>query len=178
MELHYSISENDYVAFNLNYFRNNALVQRSILLTRVAAAALCLLGGTALMAWVKLLTPISVAVYVALAVALFFLIPKYMENKTASNVKKILQKANNKNLCGAKTLTVNESKIRLVGENEDTTYKLEGVHRIATDAAHFYLFVHEMNALIIPFTAFQTETQRTDFYRCVTTHIKDDALKC
>ena len=36
MELHYDITKQDYIDFNLNYYTNNAVVQRSIL-TRWAA---------------------------------------------------------------------------------------------------------------------------------------------
>lgn len=71
MELHYDIQKQDYIDFNLNYFVNNAVVQRSILITRIATAVIVLLGGTALMYWVKGLSVLSVLVYVALAAICF-----------------------------------------------------------------------------------------------------------
>lgn len=52
MELHYDITKQDYIDFNLNYYVNNAVVQRSILMTRIMTAVLVLAGGTALMYFV------------------------------------------------------------------------------------------------------------------------------
>lgn len=178
MELHYDITKQDYIDFNLNYFTNNAVVQRSILITRVATAAIVVLGGTMLMYWLHALNAFSVAVYLALAAACFFGMPWYMKRKMIKNVDRILQRANNKQLCGPKTLTLREEEFELAGENEDTVYQYEAVQRTATDANHFYIFVDEFSAIIVPFSAFVDEQQKTAFYDRITTHIKDEALKC
>ena len=49
MELHYDITKQDFIDFNLNYYNNNAIVQRSIRTMRIATAAIVILGGSALM---------------------------------------------------------------------------------------------------------------------------------
>ena len=130
MELHYEITKQDYIDFSLNYFENNAMVQRSILITRIATAALVVLGGTALMYWVKGLSVLSVLVYLALAALCFFGTPWYMKRKVVKNTARILNNARNKQLCGPKTLTLGEE-IDLKGENEHTTYAYTAVQRTA-----------------------------------------------
>ena len=40
MELHYDITKQDFIDFNLNYYNNNAIVQRSIRTMRIATAAI------------------------------------------------------------------------------------------------------------------------------------------
>ena len=177
MELHYDITKDDYIAFNLNYFNNNALVQRSIKLTRIATAAIVLLGGTALMYWLKALNVLSVAAYVALAAVCFFGTPWYMRRKVIKNVDRILARANNKSACGEKTMLLRGDEFELRGENEDTVYRYEAVRRTATDDGHYYIFVDEFSALIVPFSAFADETQKQDFYGRMTAHIEDEALK-
>ena len=72
MELHYDITKQDFIDFNLNYYNNNAIVQRSIRTMRIATAAIVLLGGSALLYWLHTLTPVSIAVYVALAAVCFW----------------------------------------------------------------------------------------------------------
>ena len=57
MELHYDITKQDFIDFNLNYYNNNAIVQRSIRTMRIATAAIVILGGSALMYWLHTLTP-------------------------------------------------------------------------------------------------------------------------
>lgn len=178
MELHYDITKQDYIDFNLNYFVNNAMVQRSILMTRIATAVLVIVGGTVLMYWVKGLSVLSVAVYLALAALCFFGTPWYMKRKVVKNTERILRNANNKQLCGPKTLTLREDEFELFGENEDTVYKYEAVQRTATDAGHYYIFVDEFSAVIVPFSAFADEEQKKEFYKRITAHIEDEALKC
>ena len=53
MELHYDITKQDFIDFNLNYYNNNAIVQRSIRTMRIATAAIVILGGSALMYWLR-----------------------------------------------------------------------------------------------------------------------------
>lgn len=178
MELHYDIQKQDYIDFNLNYFNNNAVVQRSMLVTRIATAAIVVLGGTALMYWVKGLGVVSVIVYLALAALCFFGTPWYMRRKVVKNTERILRNANNKQLCGPKTLTLREDEFELTGENEDTVYQYEAVQRTATDAGHYYIFVDEFSAVIVPFSAFVDEAHKREFYQRITAKIEDEALKC
>ncbi len=177
MELHYDITRQDYIDFNLNYYNNNAVIQRSIKMTRVGTAALVLVGGTLLMYWLKAINAVSVAVYVALAAVCFFGTPWYMRRKVVKNVDRILSRANNKQVCGAKTLTLRDTEFELTGENEDTVYQYEAVQRTASDDKHYYIFVDEFSAVIVPFSAFESETQKQEFYTRVTACIKDEALK-
>lgn len=178
MELHYDITKQDYIDFNLNYYVNNAVVQRSILITRIATAVIVILGGTALMYWVKGLSVFSVLVYLALAAVCFFGTPWYMKRKVIKNTERILRNARNKQLCGPKTLTLGEDSFKLKGENEDTTYQYEAVQRTASDEGHYYIFVDEFSAIIVPFSAFADASQKQEFYDRITVHIEDEALKC
>lgn len=177
MELQYDITHQDYIDFNLNYFENNAVVQRSVKITRVATAFLVVLGGTLLMYWLKALNVVSVAVYVALAALCFFGTPWYMRRKIVKNVDRILKNAKNKTICGKKTMILRETDFELKGESEDTTYQYEAVCRTASDAGHYYIFVDEFSALIVPFAAFRDEAQKSEFYARISACIKDEALK-
>ena len=100
MEFKYSVSKQDYIDFNLNYFNNNAVVQRSIWMMRVATAVIVIIGGSVLMYWLHALTLVSGLVYLALAAVCFFGTPWYMRRKVVKNTERILKNANNKQLCG------------------------------------------------------------------------------
>ena len=65
LEFKYSVSKQDYIDFNLNYFNNNAVVQRSIWMMRVATAVIVIIGGSVLMYWLHALTLVSGLVYLA-----------------------------------------------------------------------------------------------------------------
>ena len=123
MEFKYSVSKQDYIDFNLNYFNNNAVVQRSIWMMRVATAVIVIIGGSVLMYWLHALTLVSGLVYLALAAVCFFGTPWYMRRKVVKNTERILKNANNKQLCGPKTLTLRDEDFELKGENEDSVYQ-------------------------------------------------------
>lgn len=178
MELHYTITRQDYIDFNLDYFTKNVVVQRSLRMTRCATAAIVLLGGTALMYWLKAISPLSITVYILLALACFFGTPWYARRKVIKNMDRILKRANNQQLCGEKTFILREHEFELKGEKEDTVYQYEAVQRTSTDAGHYYIFVDEFSALIVPFTAFADQAQQQLFYDRITAHIQDEALKC
>jgi len=178
MELSYQITEQDYVDFNLDYFNKNAAAQRSVMITRWATALLVISGGTALLYLLHSLRLVPFLMYMALAIVCFFATPWYMKRKIVKNMKRILQKANNKKICGEKTLYLRENEFELTGENEDTVYRYEAVQRTSTDENHYYIFVDTFSALIIPFSAFSNEEQKQEFYRRITAHITDEALKC
>ena len=127
MEFKYSVSKQDYIDFNLNYFNNNAVVQRSIWMMRVATAVIVIIGGSVLMYWLHALTLVSGLVYLALAAVCFFGTPWYMRRKVVKNTERILKNANNKQLCGPKTLTLRDEDFELKGENEDSVYRYDAV---------------------------------------------------
>ena len=89
LEFKYSVSKQDYIDFNLNYFNNNAVVQRSIWMMRVATAVIVIIGGSVLMYWLHALTLVSGLVYLALAAVCFFGTPWYMRRKVVKNTERI-----------------------------------------------------------------------------------------
>ncbi len=178
MELNYNITKQDYVDLNLDYFNKNAMVQKSVTMLRIACVIIVLLGGTTLMFLLKSLTPVSVTAYALLAAVCFFLTPWYSKRKVVKNVDRILARSNNKQLCGEKTFILSDTGFELKGENEDTKYKYESVKRTSTDANHYFIFVDDYSALIIPFSAFKDDKQKEEFYSKITANIKDEALKC
>lgn len=171
MELHYEITQQDFVDFNLYYFDHTPAVQRSIFISRVAIAAIVIIGGSLLMALLGSLSLIPLMGYLVLAAVFFFGIPWYMRRKAGKNAGRILREAENKHLCGPKTFILHEDKFELKGENEDTSYPYETVQRIVEDENHYYIFIGDRSGLIIPFAAFANKDQKADFYGRMTAHM-------
>lgn len=171
MELHYNITQQDFVDFNLYYFDHNASVQRSIMITRVATAAIVIVGGAVLMALLGSLSLVPVIVYLVLAALFFFGTPWYMRRKVIKNTGRILRDAQNKQLCGPKTFLLHKDEFQLKGGNEDTSYPYEIVQRIVEDENHYYIFIGDRSGLIIPFSAFKDKDQKADFYGRMTAHM-------
>ena len=104
--------------------------------------------------------------------------PWYMRRKVVKNTERILKNANNKQLCGPKTLTLRDEDFELKGENEDSVYRYDAVQRTASDDRHYFIFVDEFSAIIVPFEAFSSMDDQRAFYERITKNISDPALKC
>ena len=88
------------------------------------------------------------------------------------------QKREEQRLCGPKTLILRDDDFELRGENEDTVYQYDAVQRTASDDKHYFIFVDEFSAIIVPFEAFGSMDEQRSFYERITKNITDPALKC
>ena len=86
-----------------------------------------------------------------------------MRRKVVKNTERILKNANNKQLCGPKTLTLRDEDFELKGENEDSVYRYDAVQRTASDDRHYFIFVDEFSAIIVPFEAFSSMDDQRAF---------------
>ncbi len=163
MELTYEITAEDFIAFNLNFLRVNPRAKRNITKGRIQGAVLILFAGILFGTLSNRTSPLWYLLFAACAIAYFFLIPKYFTSRIPGNVRKMLKNSSN-TICGRKTLFLEDSHLRLVGEKEDNAYPYERVQKIIKDAAQYYIYVGEMEALIIPFSAFENEEAKMFFY--------------
>lgn len=177
MELHYQITEQDFIAFNQYYFDHNKAVQRSIMITRVVTAAIVIIGGAILMALLGSLSLIPVIGYLLLAAVFFFGTPWYMRRKIGKKASRLLRDPENRYLCGSKTFLLHENEFELKGENEDTSYPYETVQRIEQDDNHYYIFIGARSGLIVPFSAFANKDEQSDFYGRMSAHLPEARLE-
>ncbi len=163
MELTYEITAEDFIAFNLNVLRVNPRAKRNITKGRIQGAVLILFAGILFGSLSNQASPLWYLVFVACAIAYFLWIPKYFASRIPGNVRKMLKNSSNK-ICGQKTLFLEDTHLRLVGEQEDNSYPYERIQQIIKDTAQYYIYIGEMEALIIPFSAFENEEAKMFFY--------------
>lgn len=165
MEITYKVEPDDFVAFNLSYIQGSPVMRANIRNTRLISAGIVLVGGCILMQMLGLLSPLSVAAYAALAVAVFFAVPYLMKRRVRKGVLRLLARPQNRNICSEKTLTLAESELTLVGGGEDSRYEYSAVERVTEDAEHYFIYVGAMAALIVPFRAFAGGEEKAAFYK-------------
>lgn len=165
MELQYNITEQDFVDYNIYFIEHDVLTQKTIRKLSLMLAGLVVLGGTALMYVVDSLTPVSVAVYLLLAVVCFFYAPVWFKRKARKNVHRTIQHAVNKHICGPKTLKLTEQGVQLVGESEDSLHPYTAFKRIETAQNQVYLYLDDISALIVPNNAFEQDADRLAFVK-------------
>lgn len=162
MEISYEMTLEDYVAFNMHYMRTSPASKRNILKARIQGVVLILAaGGICGYLYGGYSVPL-VAAFVVAAALFAVLIPRTIARQVKNNVKKALQKAGSI-ACGPKTLSLEETQLRLCGGGEDSAYDYAAVQDIVEDTEHYYLFVGSMEALIVPYSAFADAGARHAF---------------
>lgn len=172
MQLKYTVTEQDFVDYNMDFVDNDKGTQQMIHRTQLMMVLLVIAGGTALMFMMNSLSAVSIAVYLALAVGLYFYLPMEFKRKVRKNVHRTICNSNNKEICGEKTLTITEDSVNLKGENEDSTYTFEAFDRVAVGARQLFLHLDDITALIVPNTAFADDAERRAFVESFEEHIQ------
>lgn len=177
MELHYEITEQDFVDYNLYFIAHDAMTQKTIRRMSTLTAALVLVGGTALMYLLDTLSPVSVGMYVVLAAVCFFGCPAWFTHKARKNVHRTIERASNRHICGPKTLRLTDTGVQLVGESEDSSYPYAAFQRVITAEKQVYLYLDDLSALIVPRCAFPDEEARRTFVRMLEGRITEAKMK-
>ena len=177
MELHYEITEQDFVDYNLYFIAHDAMTQKTIRRMSTLTAVLVLVGGTALMYLLDTLSPVSVGMYVVLAAVCFFGCPVWFTHKARKNVHRTIERASNRHICGPKTLRLTDTGVQLVGESEDSSYPYAAFQRVITAEKQVYLYLDDLSALIVPQRAFPDEEARRTFVRMLEGRITEAKMK-
>lgn len=175
MQYTYNIEPADFVALNIHFAANDPVIQKSFKKLRTGATMFVFFGGLILMLTLNMFTPVAVAVYGALAIMVYWGLPRVFKSNMKKNVERTLRSAANKSICGEKTFTMDEDTCNLKGENEDTSYPYSAFSRVVEDVNHYYLFLDDVSALIIPFRAFENGQERQAFITAIREKI--DAAK-
>lgn len=163
MELQYEIQEQDFIDYNMYFIDHDPLIQKTMRKLSIMMAGLVLVGGMALMYVFDALSVLSIVVYLALAGACFFIGPAWFKRSARKNVRRTIQRAVNKHICGTKTLRLLENGVQLVGESEDTLHPYEAFKRVVAAQNQVYLYLDDLSALIVPNTAFLGDDHKQEF---------------
>lgn len=163
MELQYEIKEQDFIDYNMYFIDHDALMQKTIRKLSIIMAGLVLVGGMALMYVFDRLSVISIAVYAVVAATCFFLAPAWFKRSARKNVRRTIQRAVNKHICGAKTLRLLDDGVQMIGESEDSMYPYHAFKRVVCATNQVYLYLDDLSALIVPNTAFSGDGEKQKF---------------
>lgn len=160
MELHYSISENDYIQFNIFHYENSKTTKRLRLFLGILVPLLFVLLGFIM---VKRLDFFPFLLAVIFALVWFGSGGKTYKKILSFNIKKLMQEGKSNEFIGERTLSLLEEKILTVETYHTTESSYDSIQRIESDSERLYIYTGAISAFIIPFSAFDSETQKQEF---------------
>lgn len=161
MRLHYTVTEADYLEFNVYHVRHSPGYKRTLLSLALLAPAL-IIAFTA-MAMTFFTIPLLVWGVVAAAVCLYWVatMERRLDNLVKRHVRKLTAKINE--FTGDYTLELLEDGLVYIGHGQLNKLAYSRISRVAEDRGGLYLLLGAVSAIIIPASAFASSEEKDGF---------------
>lgn len=162
MKLYFNFTEEQYIDFNMHYYKTSKVIQKSILKSRILGPVLFMVipfvmpKPSGLAAYIQFIVPAIISVL------WFFFIPKYSKSRYSKAVKKMLRERDN-SIFGKKELLLSDENILIKGEFQETKTDFSSIIDIQESDKAIYLFIAAASAIIIPNEAFESQAQKQEF---------------
>lgn len=105
----------------------------------------------------------TAAIFGVTSVAWYFIYPKRIEMNLKKQVMQRFSEGQNKDLLAENDMTVNEKEIIRVTDYKTTNIKWKTINKIEITKKHIFIFDSAISAIIIPMTAFESESNKKEF---------------
>lgn len=167
MQIEYTLTEQDFIAFNLHDAKHSKMVKRSLFLQCYIIAIIFfavplssfLLGPSG-----QVYTELPVIFLLAGIIWIVFY-PAYFYKHIERNIKKMLWEGSYKNLFGKHKVQIADEGIIEINNGGETKRNWKGIEKIEENEAYIFIYVSSMSANIVPKHAFVHENSRSEFMR-------------
>lgn len=162
MDLHYSLTQEDYTAFNLYHYQNDKALGPQTSRIGIWIMAIVLV----IMLYIfKAPTMAALLVSAIVMIVWFVLAPKVYRLQVTRRLEKQIQQGTFTPLIGQRTLTLLDKGLTLTNPQQTREYDYSQILAIKKDDQRLYLYTGAESALIVPFSAFANEEQRQAFVK-------------
>lgn len=150
MNIHYQLTEEDFIQFNLFHLQNSKVGKRSLRLQQFISPVI-FIGAAFLLSMYSNLSFIPLLIgfgLVSIGWMLFF--PKYYVSLIRRNVRKMFREGRNDGLLGERQMILSDEGIVDRSKNGETTLTWRAIEKMAEDETHIYLYNSSVSAYILP----------------------------
>ncbi|PID20476.1 hypothetical protein CSV61_14500 [Sporosarcina sp. P3] len=150
MEIHYDLTEQDVVAFNLYHVKNSKVGKNSLQWQRYISPLIFLLFAYFLTVFTDMAKGPLFATFGLTSILWVIFYPKYFYYHITRQVSKMLKGGKNEGLVGEHSMKMN--KVGIVDQTSvgETKVQWSGVKQLIEDADYFYIYTSTVSAYIIP----------------------------
>lgn len=173
MRIVYSLTEQDYLEFNLYHFKHSPSMRRSLNLQRygiplfILAFSFLIDKFDEIPLWAWLIT----SIIIALLWVIYY--PKYFKNQIIKSVTKMVREGKNSNLLGRHALELSEYGLTEITENSETKTGWSGIAKFVYNTDYLYIYINSIAAHIIPTSAFESAMHKDEFVYIIEKNIKN-----
>lgn len=153
MEYHYTLTKDDYVAFNMHHAQHSERVQKVLRVQRWMS--LIFLFIPLLVSWIEGEFLVGMfAAFVLLAVLWFLFYPKYFYGSIKKNIIKVMNEEGNSSLTGEHTIMVTEDGLVEKSSKGEVKTPWSSITQIRETDEHIFILVSAMSGYVIPINTF------------------------
>lgn len=163
MEINYTLSQDDYINFNIYHGKNSKSIKRNLNLQRFATPLLFFVF--AFIANLKSDIPLWywLVIFSVIYVIWTIFYPKYYFYTVKKGVSKMINEGKNEDLIGNKTLKLRDDHILSISDNSESKVKWNTVERYVETDRYIFIYISAVSAYIIPKEDFDSEEKKDKF---------------
>lgn len=150
LKIHYELTEEDYLHFNLFHIKHSKTAMNSLNLQRFLTPVFFIIVAFIFSKIGDMSVVFPLIVFGLISVVWVIYYPKYFYNLVMRQSKKMLKEGKNDGLLGQQQMTLSEEGIVYVTSNGESQVKWSGVKKIEEDSDYFYLYNSSVSAYILP----------------------------
>ncbi|WP_438297560.1 YcxB family protein [Sporosarcina sp. FA15] len=150
MEIHYKLTEEDYIHFNLYHIKNSKTGKRALALQRFITPLFFIIISYiySLISDMSFLPLFIIFLVTSILWVMFY--PKYFYGLIARNAKKMIKEGNNDGLIGNHQLKLMEEGLMDTSSNKETKVTWLGITSFQEDDGYFFLYNSSVSSYILP----------------------------
>lgn len=150
MDLHYQLTKDDYIAFNLNAYEHSQAMSRSLWTARLCSLIFVLFPLIVPMVGGDFMPGLFIF-FCILAIVWFFITPKFFFRSVRRNLSKVIDEKMGDQLPLDERLELTEEGL-LEGAGSDREYRTSwaGIVKITETSDYLFFYINPMAAIILP----------------------------
>lgn len=170
MQFKFNFTKDDFVDFNMNYFENSSVIQKSILKSRILGPVLFMMLPFVLQKLDNSPLTYWLVVFAITSILWIIFIPKYSKYRYKKAVKKLVNQKMD-NIFGEKELFLKDDCILIKGEFAESQTLYDAIINVEEREKAIYLYNTSASAIIIPKLAFENVEMKNEFLNFINSKV-------
>ena len=176
MKIDYTLTKEDYIAYNIHHIEHSPTLKRSINIQRYGLALIFLIFPFIIAGFTQIPLQLWLIVYGTVFIVWIRFYPKYFVNSTKKRILRLIEEGNNSSLFGPRSIIMTEEGVEEISEQGESRVTWNFIDRIEETQDYIYIYTSSVNAYVVPVRAFQNILEKNAFMEILKSK-KEDKLR-
>lgn len=164
LKIHYELTEEDYLHFNLFHVKQSKTAIKSLKIQRFITPVFFIIAAFIFSGIGDMPVVFPLIIFGLISIVWLIFYPKYFYSLVMRQSKKMLKEGKNDGLLGQQQMVLSEEGIVYLTSNGESQVKWTGIKKIVEDSDFFYLYNSSVSAYILPKRALSSVKEAEDYF--------------